>query len=457
MATNTQFKILVIDDDELLVESLRLSIPSNWSMVALDSLRGFDPSSAYHAAFVDMHLTRDVNHAEGPEIIEALVNANPLIQVVAMSGDLRLELMERCLKAGALRFLAKPLLPQEVVATLEKIEAWWAIRQADTRRQTSTVRWVGQGEKSLALKKQIASLRGEPGPILLEGETGTGKEVICQLLNQQEGSRHLVIVNIASIPENLFESEMYGHVRGAFTGADSQKIGLAEAAHGGDLFLDEIEALPLSQQVKLLRFLETGEVRKVGSKDAIHVHTRVIVATNQKLETLVAEGKFREDLLFRVSGKKLVLPPLRERKEDIRELADYFLSLQRPRSNKIFSKEALDEFSKYSFPGNVRELKRICEQVSLTSPLPIIRDEDVRRLLSPVDEAPTTTTKDMALESNLSLGLDALLADYEARIFRAALAEYKSLDKVMEVLKVSRSSCYKKLKDHNINVGDYST
>src|SRR6185437_16056419 len=141
--------------------------------------------------------------------------------------------------------------------------------------------------------------------------------------------RPFIAVNVAAIPENLFESELFGHVRGSFTGADQNKIGLAEAAHGGDLFLDEIEALTMPLQVKLLRFLESGEVRRIGSKDVIRTSTRVIVATNRNLEQMVRDGQFREDLLWRLNSKKIQLPPLRERKEDIADLANWFLSLEK--------------------------------------------------------------------------------------------------------------------------------
>jgi DNA-binding NtrC family response regulator len=395
-----------------------------------------------------MHLTDNHAHAEGPEVIAKLTKHNPQIEVIAMSGDLSVELMEQCLKNGAQKFLAKPLMPDEVLSNLEKIEAVWMMRQLEGRQHAGQMQWVGQSPQAQEVKKTIASFRGEPGPILIEGETGTGKEVAFRILNQQEQNRPFVAVNIAGIPENLFESEMFGHVRGAFTGADQMKIGLTEAAHGGDLFLDEIEALPLTQQVKLLRFLETGEVRKVGAKESVNVKTRVICASNQNLQELVKEGKFREDLLFRISGKKLLLPPLRDRKSDIKDLAQLFMNQQKPRVNKLLSPESILALQQYSWPGNVRELKRICEQLALTCPLPIIRAEDVERLLTPADGA---GSGDGLLD--LTKGLSKLVEEFEARVIRKCLEQSSDMDAAIQTLQVSRSSLYKKIKDYQIDPG----
>src|SRR5690606_4821239 len=177
--------------------------------------------------------------------------------------------------------------------------------------------------------------------------------------NFQEGERPFIAVNMASLPDNLFESEMFGHMKGAFTGADQNKVGLCEAAHGGDLFLDEIEALSPAHQAKLLRFLESGEVRRIGAKETIQVDCRTISASNQNLEKMVRDGEFREDLYFRLCSHKILLPPLRQRKEDIAELSQYFLDLEKPRRNKSFSEDGLKALTEYHWPGNIRELRRV--------------------------------------------------------------------------------------------------
>ncbi len=444
MNSNKSFHLLVIDDDATIIDALKLILPSQWKMTS--SSQAILPPSAgnAHAAFIDMHLKGNTQTAEGPGLIKKLLEQNSKIEIVAMSGDLSLDLMESCLKAGASKFLAKPLLPDEVISSLEKIEALWQIRSLESRGRGNSIQWLGNSPASDDVKRKIASLRGESGPILIEGETGTGKEVVFRLLNSQEPNRPTVSVNIAAIPENLFESEFFGHVKGAFTGADSMKVGLAEAAHGGDLFLDEIEAMPLSQQVKLLRFIETGEIRKVGAKEITHVKTRLIAASNQNLQNLVKEGKFREDLLFRISGKKISLPPLRERTDDIPELTKYFLSLEKPRSNKFFSTEALVVLINYQWPGNVRELRRICEQLCLTSPLPIIRPEDIKPLI----QAATSSS----LSPNYEVGLSTLLENYESHLIQELLHKEPDVEKAAEIFKISRSSLYQKIKTYNIQV-----
>lgn len=424
-----------------------MCLPTHWKVFSAPKLEAIQYERFYHAALVDMHLEPGSSKAAGPQVIEKLIKHNNQLEAVAMSGDLSRTLMESCLKAGAQRFLAKPLMPEEVLLILEKIEALWDLRSMDPSAHRRSARWVGNSTASQKIKKRIAELRGERNTVLIEGETGCGKEVVARLLHEQEGERPFIAVNLASIPENLFESEMFGHIKGAFTGADQNKVGLAEAAHGGDLFLDEIEALPLSQQAKLLRFLETGEVRRVGAKESSQVKTRVIAASNKSLEKMVAAGEFREDLLYRLASQRIELTPLRDRLEDIDELAKHFLEAERPRRNKTIDDDGLVALKKYNWPGNVRELKRVCEQLSLTSPLPFIREEDVNSWLRPAATpvgAPSYTSIDF------NKGLNTLVEEFEAHAIRTCLKQAQDIEEAAKVLKVSRSNLYKKIKDYKI-------
>lgn len=443
MITPSQYHLLVVDDDDLVIDSIKLVLPKHWRLTSVKNGDGLDAKLNIHAAFVDMHLS-DSKQAEGPQVIKQLADHNPNTEIIAISGDLSRPLMEECLKQGARKFLAKPLHKDELLRTLEKIEAIWMMRLLDRRSGHDLPKWVGSSKASQKLRDEIAHLKGEWSPILIEAETGCGKEVVFKLLNQQEINRPCVTVNIAGVPENLFESEMFGHVRGAFTGADQNKIGLCEAAHGGDLFLDEIEALSLPLQVKLLRFLETGEVRKVGSKDSVNVQCRIIAASNQNLQELVHAGKFREDLLYRLSGHIIRIPPLRERKDDLADLCKHFLDMQRPKSNKQLTADAVEALRQYSWPGNTRELKRICEQLTISAPLPIIRAEDVERWLSPQGGSVQTGV------INLSTGLDHLVSEFEKQIIKQALESSKDVDSAAMLLQISRSSIYKKIKDYGI-------
>ncbi len=443
-----RLKLLFIDDDELIVQSIKMLLPTNWRMVHSLSSKGLEAKN-FDAAFVDMHLSLDSlksKKPEGPGFIAELHSQNPHLEIVAISGDLDRNLMESCLQAGASRYLAKPLAPEEFKLVLEKIEALILLRNATHRAFQSTQIWIGSSAKSHAVRKQIAALQSESGPILIEGESGTGKEVAAHLIHGPKSEKPFIAVNIAAIPEKLFESEMFGHVKGAFTGADQNKIGLVEAASGGDLFIDEIEALPLSLQPILLRFLESGEIRRVGAKENLKINARVIVATNQNLNQLVKEQKFRDDLLWRLNGKKIVLPPLRERREDIIELCEHFLNKERPKRNKSLGEDAGLALSSYDFPGNVRELKRLIEQMSLYAPLPIIRKEDVANCL------PRSFSDGANERIDFSLGLNEAMQTFEANLILKALKLHPEIDELAQVLKVSRSNLYKKLKDHNIEL-----
>lgn len=436
-----KLNLLAIDDDTLILESLRSVIGEPWHFIGKTVFSM--PPETVHVAFVDLHLSKNFAKCEGLDIIRTISEHNPHTEIVAISGDLSRDLMEKSLKAGASRFLPKPLTPEEVVLTLKKLEALFQLRFGPPTKHRA---WIGTSEASEDLRRQIAQLKGETTPILIEGESGAGKDVIANILNQQENSRPFVSVNVASLPENLFESEFFGYSKGAFTGALQSKMGLAEAANGGDLFLDEIEALPLTQQAKLLRFLENGEVRKVGSTEAMHIECRVIAASNENLSKKVSEGKFREDLLWRLSGHKISIPPLRERREDIPDLCRHFVENIRPPRNKSFSEGALTALKNYNWPGNVRELRRLCEQIVLQSPLPIIRSEDVARLVNPS----SISTPELRLD--LHRGLSDLVNDFEKKVLESALSQEKDIDAIAKVLKISRSSLYKKLKDYTLSL-----
>lgn len=441
-----QLKLLVVDDDNLVIQSLKMALPDSWYLRGANSLEEIPKDESFNAAFIDMHLTGDIKKPEGIKVIDYLNKEHPHTELVAMSGNLDREIMEKCLKAGATRFLAKPLNKEEIHLVLDKIEALILLKAAAGRSHLNVTPWIGNSDASQKIKRQLAELKGEAGPILIEGESGTGKEVAAQLLHSHDSTRPFITVNAAAIPETVFESEFFGHVKGAFTGADSNKIGLAEAAHEGDLFIDEIEALPLSQQAKLLRFLESGEIRRVGGKETIKVKVRLITATNRNLESMVEKEEFREDLLWRISGKKLLLPPLKDRKEDVIELAKFFLEKERPKRNKQLADDAVEALLAYNWPGNVRELKRMIERLSISAPLPIIRSEDVNEILNPSSEA----SSDFSASIDIYKGLAGLITEFEKLVIQKTLDKQKDVDEAAKILKISRSSLYKKIKDHGL-------
>jgi DNA-binding NtrC family response regulator len=436
-----RYRILVIDDDPIVRDSFSDLLDESWTCTAMEAPSGRSPLG-YHCIIIDMHFGEVTEEAAGLRYIKTLSELYPHAEIIAMSGDLSLSLMEKAISCGAKKFLAKPISQPELKHLLSKVKTQWSFKFAElSNLKNQSIKWVGSGDESKKIKLQIANLKSENGPILIEGETGTGKEVVTQLLHRQEGIRPLIAVNVAGISENLFESEMFGHIKGSFTGAEQNKVGLTEAAGGGDLFLDEIEALSQVNQVKLLRFLESFEVKKVGSKDTIKVNCRVIAASNVKLDELVRKNLFRADLLFRLKSQHIFLAPLRERSEDLKELCEFFLNQMKPRYNKFFTEEALDFLRTYHWPGNVRELKRVIEQVCLQAPLPAIRKDDLLFLKN---------QEDSSSEDDLSEGLMKLLEQYEKKIIEKSIKQTKNFEEACDLLKISRSSFYKKVKDYQI-------
>jgi DNA-binding NtrC family response regulator len=443
------FNLLIAEDDRILASSIKLMVPSGYKVYIAHSPDHIPEHVFFHAALVDMHLLSKVGERpDGPDIIAKIIKKNPQTEIISMSGDLNRENMEAAIKAGAQRFLSKPLSTEEVTLGLDKILAYWQLRKFEFS-SSKNLQLIGKSNETEKLRKKIAALKNETSAVLIEGETGTGKEVVARILNQQEGQRPFVTINCAAVNENLFESEFFGHVKGSFTGADTNKIGLAEAAHGGDLFLDEIEALPLSQQAKLLRFLESGEVRKVGAKESITVQTRIIAASNQPLLQLIAEKKFREDLYFRLSSQKIEIRPLRDRTDDISDIANYFIDLEKPRRNKKIETEAYIALNAYAWPGNVRELKRVCEQLALTSPLPMIRKVDVENFLRHTSGSDSQNLNTQEFDE-YNLSFEDFMMTQEKKILMHVLKNLSDVDAAAQKLKISKSNLYKKIKDHGI-------
>lgn len=449
--SSNYFYALLVDDDLLIHQAMKMILPPQWKMVSATKPSEIPERFFFHAAFVDMHLKTGSAEAEGPRVIAKLNGINTQTEIIGISGDLSIELMEACLKSGAQRFLAKPLAKDDLLMTLQRIEAFWNIR-THGYFQTQKAAWLGESAASLQVQRKIAQLRGTTEPVLISGPTGTGKEVAARLLHLQEPTRPWVAVNLGAIPENLFESELFGHMKGSFTGADQNKIGLVEAANGGDLFLDEIEALPMVHQSKLLRFLESGEFRKVGSNQLQHSHPRILAATNRSLPEMIKSGEFREDLYFRLNAHIIELPPLRERTEDIPVLAQWFLQQQRL-NKKTLSEEALEVLKQYSWPGNVRELKRICEQAALTSPLPILRGIDIQAVLPrTLQQSSGEFSSMLDLEWNTSLTLEEKVSRVEALLIKSAMEKFSDVELAAQKLGSSKSNLYKKLKDYKIEI-----
>jgi DNA-binding NtrC family response regulator len=372
--------VLVVDDDATFRRSLtRLLLARGFTVDTVDSgeaaleyIATRDPD----AALVDLQMPG----MSGLEVLRKMREVRPDLAVIMMTGFADVNVAVEALRSGAYHFLTKPFASNDAVAlTVQKAAEHHRLAE---RAQDLELRLAAQerfGEligicpKMLDVYRVIDGVAATTSTVLVLGESGTGKELAARAIHQRSGGRAqkaFVPVNCAAIPKELVESELFGHVRGAFTGANAQRAGLFESANGGTIFLDEIGDLPLSAQVKLLRVLQEGEVKRVGADDTKIVDVRVIAATNVDLPERVASGAFRRDLFYRLNVIPLHLPPLRERGDDILMLAHHFVrkfARRMSRPVKKLSAEAIELLRVYAWPGNVRELEHAIEHAFVLS------------------------------------------------------------------------------------------
>src|SRR5579872_4219289 len=358
--TTPKARLFLIDDDPNTLASLsrafrmegyEVSVCDN-STKALEILR----EETFDLVFSDVVMPGK----DGLQLLEELRAGGNHTPVVMMSGQAHIDMAVRATRLGALDFLEKPLSTEKLLLTVENALQLSRLKaeNRELRHQLGKHELVYSGEKMRRLLTQIERVASSEARVCILGETGTGKELIARTIHQKSNRRNgpFVTVNCAAIPEELIESELFGHEKGAFTGATARHAGKFEQAHQGTLFLDEIGDMPLPMQTKLLRVLEEGEVERVGGDRPVKVDVRVVVATHRHLEQLVADGKFRQDLFHRVYVFPVNLPPLRERPEDIPVLALHFAQQVTTQNNwkpVSFTPEALARMQQYAWPGNV--------------------------------------------------------------------------------------------------------
>jgi two-component system, NtrC family, nitrogen regulation response regulator NtrX len=362
--------ILVVDDEKNIRRTLRMVLEGEGYAVeeagsAEEALARLD-GGGIDAVLFDVKLP-------GLSGIDALSRA-PSVPTIMVSGHATIEDAVRATKLGAFDFLEKPLDRARVLLSVRN-----ALERRTLTREVSELKarlgegeLIGKSEAMRALKAQIAKAAPTKGRILIEGESGTGKELVARAVHRQSAlvRQPFVKINCAAIPRDLIESELFGHEKGAFTGAVTQRRGVFEAAHGGTLLLDEIGEMSASAQAKLLRVLQTGEISRLGGEETVRVEVRVIAATNKDLAREVREARFREDLFFRLNVIPLKVPPLRERREDIPLLARAFVEAachENGFAEKAIEDAAMDRMCAWSWPGNVRELKNSVERAVIFS------------------------------------------------------------------------------------------
>ncbi|HMS83215.1 MAG TPA: sigma-54 dependent transcriptional regulator [Nitrospira sp.] len=370
--------ILVIDDDEGLLHLLKMRLSAMGFLVTActtgQEALGAAKSTMFNLAITDLRLRSE----NGLDVTEALLRNQPGIPVIILTAHGSIPNAVEAMQRGAFGYLTKPFDDKELKETIDKALSHQRMSREIDRLKSLVKELYGLENvvaRSSAMQRlfqQIGQVAESDATILLFGETGTGKEVMARVIhaNSRRSKGAFVALNCAAIPETLFESELFGHVKGAFTSAHGAKRGLFQMAHGGTLFLDEIGEMPLSMQVKLLRAVQEREIREVGSETSVKVDVRIVAATNKDLGEAVKNGTFRNDLYYRISVVPLFIPPLRERRDDIPLLAQHFLKQSLKRSNKEIkglTPAALHRLMMHPWPGNVRELENAVEKAVVMS------------------------------------------------------------------------------------------
>ena len=443
--TKTKGKILVVDDNAGIRQALKILLPRHFDEVELlpspklllRRMEEFRPD----AVLLDMNFDAEYNSGnEGLWWLGELKSRWPDTPVVLFTAYADISLAVEGMKRGAFDFIVKPWDNEKLLEVLEKAVG----SRSGTERKVSgtpAMRW-GEGPEMLAVKKLAERIAPTDATVLISGENGTGKDLLAAEIHRMSArsGKPMVCVDLGAVTETLFESELFGHVKGAFTDARSDHTGKFEQADGGTLFLDEIGNIPLHLQAKLLRALQNRCITRVGGSRSIPVDIRLICATNMDLPRMVAEGRFREDLWYRINTTEIQLPPLRERRDEILPLAEMFLkefSVKYGRAARSFSKEAADALLKARWSGNIRELRNAVEKAAIVS------------------ESGTITAADLSLRENACAEAESTgeetLEQMEERMIRAAIRKFNgNLSLVARSLDISRPTLYSKLKKYNI-------
>ena len=394
----------------------------------------------------------------GLELLEDLKKAGVKTPIVLISGQANIEMAVKATKLGALDFLEKPLSTEKLLVTVENALRLSRLEDEnrELRQRLGKHELVGSGPAMKKLLAQIDRVAARETRVCILGETGTGKELVARAIHEKSPRREnpFITLNCAAVPAELIESELFGHEKGAFTGAAVKHVGKFEQADGGTLFLDEIGDMPVAMQAKLLRVLEEGEVERVGGDKPIKVSVRVVVATHRNLEDLVKQNAFRRDLFHRIYVFPLTLPPLRERPEDFPGLVAHFarqVAAQNGWKEKIFTEEALGELRKYGWTGNVRELRNVVERLILLASDENVAAADVRLILPTSDSLSGGPSASSA--GNATGTLAERTEAFEREVMLAEIRRHNfHMTNVARALGLERSHLYKKCQQLGIDL-----
>lgn len=446
-------KILIIDDEE----NLALTIAEGLERSGYRAVAVFTPEDGLQKLLdepFDLIVTDLVMAPiDGSAILKKAKEIDPFIEVIVVTGHGSIESAVSAMKSGAYTYLTKPIHLNELRAVVAKVfeKQHLARKNIELERQLedkyNIAGIIGTSIEMQQIFSVIEQIAPTTATVLITGESGTGKELIAKTIHLKSArkSKNFVALNCASLSEGILESELFGHEKGSFTGAIRQRIGRFEYADSGTLFLDEIGDMPISLQVKLLRVIEELEIFRVGSNIPIKVDVRLLAATNRNLETLIRDGKFREDLYYRLKVVTIDMPPLRKRKSDIPLLVESFLKeFSKIHNKKVdnVSKDVLKIFSKYPWPGNVRELKNTIERMVVTSRKDILDKEDIPQHIS--------EDSDDNNGSILKVGIS--MQEAEKKLIQETLKmSCGNRAKAANILKIGERTLYRKLKEYNLD------
>lgn len=456
--TKKNGKVLVIDDDPDVLNAVRLLLKKHVEAVTIEK----DPEKiqdllrdvGFDVVFLDMNFARGATSGEeGFKWLKKILAIDPNVVVILITAYGDVESAVRAIKEGAMDFILKPWRPEKLLATLSA-----ALNLRTSRKEAETLRtrqkqlsddldkpfheFIGESAPMQEVFRSINKVAGTDANVLILGENGTGKELVARAIHRQSfrSCEVFISVDIGAISETLFESELFGHKKGAFTDAREDRAGRFEVANGGTLFLDEIGNLPMTLQAKMLRAIETRKITRLGSNQPVTVDVRLICATNQPIYEMVAENRFRQDLLYRINTVEIRIPPLRERPDDIPPLVEHFMKEYCRKYNKPFKKlssAAMQKLKNYAWPGNVRELQHALERA-------VIMSES--RELDPQDFF-LTQNETVPDKSGGSYNLE----EVEKNIIRNAISKHGgNISQAARELGLSRASLYRRLEKYGL-------
>ena len=445
--------LLIVDDEANTLASLSRAfrLGGHQATVCDNAVKALDLAKAqnFDLIFSDVVMP----NKDGLAFLEDLRTQGITTPVVMMSGQAHIEMAVRATKLGALDFLEKPVSTEKLLLTVEQVLKLQHLESENRqlRQQLGKHEIVWKGATMQKIMAQVERVAASETRVCILGETGTGKELVARTLHERSprASGPFVTLNCAAVPAELIESELFGHEKNSFTGAASRHLGKFEQAEHGTIFLDEIGDMPLAMQAKLLRVLEEGEVERIGADKAIAVDVRVLVATHRSLETLVREGKFRQDLFHRVYVFPLVLPPLRERREDIRAIIEHLARQVCAQNNWKaipFTPGAVAALEEYAWPGNVRELRNVVERLMLLATDDQVDTDTVRTALPQSTEArhEITTSSGPLAERVENFEREVLLAELKRHSYH--------ITNTAKALGLERSHLYKKAEQLGVDI-----